>query len=241
MNQAARKLGYYITPEHICNYLPGRQARTLVADPGFPLDRTHYTKLADKGFRRSGNYIYRPDCPACKSCVPVRIDAGRFTMNRNHRRIWRRNRDLSVRTRPAHFRQEYFALYRRYINTRHKNGGMENPAPADFMQFLTCDWAETLFFEMRLENRLVAVAVADLLDNGLSAVYTFFDPDVSRRSPGIFAILYEVHEVNALKLDWLYLGYWIAGCQKMSYKNGFTALQYYYDNRWGFSAPENSG
>lgn len=237
MNQAARKLEYYITPEHICNYLPGRQARTLVADPGFALNRTHYTKLADKGFRRSGNYIYRPNCPACKACVPVRIDTGNFILRRNHRRIWRRNQDLSVNTVPAQFRQEYFALYRQYINTRHKNGGMENPTPADFMQFLTCDWAETLFFEMRLEGRLIVVAAADLLDNGLSAVYTFFDPDTARRSPGIFAILYEVYEAAGLKLDWLYLGYWIADCQKMSYKNRFPSLQYYYDNRWNFSAP----
>lgn len=237
MNQTARKLEYYITPEHTCNYLPGLQARTLVADPGFPLNRSHYTRLADQGFRRSGSYVYRPNCRTCRACIPVRINVNEFSMSRSQRRTWRRNRDLTVRETSAEFQNEYFELYHRYINTRHKNGGMENPTPDDFMQFLTCDWAETLFYEMRLNKKLVAVAVADRLDNGLSAVYTFFDPVEYKRSPGIFAILFEIDETTRLELPWLYLGYWIAGCNKMQYKNRFSALQYFHDNHWSPFAP----
>lgn len=237
MNQAARKLEYYLTPEHACNYLPGRQARTLVADPGFPLDRAYYTWLADKGFRRSGSYVYRPNCHGCQACVPVRIKVNEFSMSRSHLRTWRRNQDLCIHATPAHFKNEYFDLYHRYINTRHKDGGMENPTPSDFMQFLTCDWGETLFYEMRLDKRLIAVAVADRLDNALSAVYTFYDPDEHKRSPGIFAILFEINEAARLNLPWLYLGYWIAGCDKMHYKNRFSALQYFHGNHWSSHEP----
>lgn len=238
MNQALHKLEYYITPDHSCNYIPGRQARTLVADPGFPLNHRHYTRLANMGFRRSGSYIYRPNCLACHACVPVRVAVNEFSMRRSHRRTWLYNRDLAIKTVPAQFREDYFSLYSRYINTRHKNGGMENPTPTDFMQFLTCDWAETLFFEMRLDGRLLAVAVADRLDDGLSAVYTFFEPNAHKRSPGIFAILYEISEAARFNLDWLYLGYWIAECDKMRYKNQFTALQYFHGNGWKAYPPE---
>ena len=142
------------------------------------------------------------------------------------------NRDLVIRPDKARFDEKYFNLYRKYLNEIHRGGGMDNPAPEDFIQFLICEWADTLFYEILLDKKLVAVAVADRLDDGLSAVYTFYDPDFRKRSLGIYSILMEINEAAKLGLQWLYLGYWIADCPKMNYKNQFDHIEYYRNNKW---------
>ena len=149
------------------------------------------------------------------------------------------NHDLVIRSRKADFDENYFNLYRKYVNAIHKGGGMDNPEPEDFIQFLLSDWAETLFYEILLDKKLIAVAVADRLEDGLSAVYTFYDPEYSKRSLGIFSILMEIMEASRLGLEWLYLGYWIADCPKMNYKNQFDHIEYYCNNRWLASPPES--
>ena len=227
-----QKLGFYATPAHDCNYLEGKEAVTLFADPGFPKNPRLYAALADCGFRRSGEHLYIPHCPSCNSCIPVRIPVADFIPTRNQLRTWRRNRDLTISRCPAEFRQEHFALYQRYLSSRHRGGGMDNPAPENYMSFLTAPWCETLFYEMRLGETLVCVAVADQMDNALSAVYTFFDPDYARLSPGKFAILHEIAEARKMGLQWLYLGYWIEECRKMRYKQEYRPLECYIDNHW---------
>ena len=227
-----QKLGFYATPPHECNYLPGREAITLFADPHFPKNSRLYSALADCGFRRSGEHLYVPHCSSCTKCIPVRIPVGEFAASRNQLRTWRRNRELSINRMPAEYDQEHFDLYRHYLAGRHTGGGMDNPSESNYMEFLTSSWSDTYFYEMRLEGKLLCVAVVDYMENAMSAVYTFFDPDYTRNSLGRFAILFELEEARKLGMDWLYLGYWIEGCGKMEYKSEYKPLEFFIDNLW---------
>jgi arginine-tRNA-protein transferase len=227
-----QKLCFFATPPHDCNYLPGQEATTLFADPRFPKSTRLYTALSDCGFRRSGEHLYIPHCDGCTSCIPVRIPVHEFTPSRNQKRNLSRNRDLTVTPRPAEFRQEHYQLYERYLAYRHAGGGMDNPTPESYMEFLTSTWAETIFFEICRGTELVGIAVVDQLDDGLSAVYTFFEPSEHRCSPGRFAILHLIERARQQGLEWLYLGYWIKSCRKMNYKNEYQPLEYYSNNSW---------
>lgn len=226
------KVLLYATPEHDCSYLPGNDATTLFVDPEFPKDPGIYTLLSRNGFRRSGEHVYRPNCQACSACVAVRVAVGAFRPRRAQRRTWRDNRDLRVVARDSAFSEEHFLLYSRYLAARHANGGMDNPTRKQFREFLLSSWANTLLYEFRLAGHLVAVAVADHLTDGLSAVYTFFDPDFARRGVGTYAILWQIEESRRLGLDWLYLGYWIAESPKMLYKQEFQPQERFIDGHW---------
>ncbi len=227
-----RRLAFYATPEHPCSYLASRTARTLFADPSVRLDNHIYSRLTLYGFRRSGRHIYRPSCPACDSCVPVRIPVREFRPNRSQRRAWARNQDMTVVALEPVFRQAQFDLYRRYVAARHPGGGMDSADPAQYLEFLTSDWSDTIFYEFRLQERLVAVAVTDRLEHGLSAVYTYFDPQLPRRSIGTFAVLCQIEECRRQELECLYLGYWIQESPKMAYKAGFWPLEQFREGSW---------
>jgi arginine-tRNA-protein transferase len=222
----------FATPAHGCSYLPGNDATTLFVDPEFPKDPRIYTLLSQNGFRRSGEHVYRPNCQDCAACVAVRVAVARFTPRRGHRRALRNNRDLRVVTRDSEFCEEHFLLYSRYLGARHANGGMDNPTRKQFREFLLSSWANTTLYEFRLAGHLVAVAVADHLTDGLSAVYTFFDPDFASRGLGTYAILWQIEESRRLGLDWLYLGYWIAESPKMLYKQEFQPQERFIGGRW---------
>lgn len=225
-------LVFYASPPHACAYLPEREAATLFADPRFPMDARIYGALAEMGFRRSGDYVYRPRCPACEECRPARIPVSDFSPNRSQRRTARRNADLTVSVLPATFHEDHYALYRRYITTRHPGGGMDQDAPERYLEFLGSRWMDTRFVEFRKEERLLMVAVVDYLPQGLSAVYTFFEPESVQRSLGTQAILWQVQEARHLGLPHLYLGYWIATCPRMAYKTRFRPLEIYQEGRW---------
>lgn len=228
----ARRLAFYATPEHPCSYLADRTARTLFADPSVRLDNHIYSRLTLYGFRRSGRHIYRPSCPACEACIPVRIPVREFRPNRSQRRTWAHNRELAVTAREPSFRDDQFDLYRRYVAARHPGGGMDNADPAQYLDFLTSDWSDTLFYEFRLDSRLVAVAVTDRLEQGLSAVYTFFDPQLPARGLGTFAVLWQIEECRRQALECLYLGYWIREAPKMAYKAAFWPLEQFREGAW---------
>lgn len=225
-------LRFYLTPEHGCPYLPERTARTAFLEPGLRPDRRLHTALSASGFRRSGSHVYRPHCPGCNACIPIRIPVHEFRPDRNQRRILKRNADLTTHRQPARFDPAHFELYRQYQRHRHPAGEMQTDDPDRYMQFLTADWAETEFVEFRKDGQLSAVAVTDRLDDGLSAVYTFFDPASSRRSPGIHAILWQIDTARAEGLEWVYLGYFIRECGKMNYKNRFRPYELYRDGAW---------
>ncbi|MBI3897051.1 MAG: arginyltransferase [Gammaproteobacteria bacterium] len=222
----------FLSMPHPCSYLPGRTATTLFIDPRFPLDREGYGAFTQLGFRRSGDLVYRPHCTHCSACIPVRIPVERFVPNRSQRRVWHKNRDVVVTAKPAVFVQEHFDLYTRYQAGRHAGGGMDDPDPQKYTSFLIGRRVDTIFYEMRSGERLLGVATVDQLNDGLSAVYTFYDPVETHRSLGTFAVMWEVQHARAQGLPWLYLGYWIAESRKMAYKVNFHPLEAYRNGDW---------
>lgn len=228
-------LQFLATPPHRCSYLPDREARTLVADPELPIETKAYSYLADHGFRRSGRYFYRPECNGCRACIPVRVSTQHFQPDRSQRRIWKRNQDLLVVSRPPVLDREHFALYKRYLAARHAGGEMAGHTPEEYLAFLANPVIKTGFIEFRDDARLLAVAVIDYLEHGLSAIYTFFDPDCADRGLGVYTVLWEIAEARRLGLPWVFLGYWIAECRKMRYKNRYQPQQLYRDGQWHWS------
>ncbi len=226
------KLNFFASTPEPCSYLDNRKSVSAFANPHTDMDMQTYNELIQHGFRRSGGYIYRPHCPHCQECVSVRVPVKKHQYSRNEQRVIRKNADLRISIMPGRYRDEHFDLYRRYINNRHNDGSMANPGKSDYHRFLICDWTDTLFYEYRLNRVLVAVAVCDVTDSGLSAVYTFFDPDQDNRSMGHFAILNQIHETGLRELDYLYLGYWIRDCNKMSYKRRYKPLEAYLNDQW---------
>jgi len=222
----------YLTAEHECSYLPDRMAGNIVPDPKVPLDMPIYSYLLQLGYRRSGGHVYRPYCRKCKECLPCRIPVSQFKPRRSQQRCLKANQDLSQTMVKADYSDEYFELYRDYLNVRHGDGEMANPEPDDFKQFLYSDWSNTHFLEVRKDGRLLAVAVTDVTPAGLSAVYTFFDPAESRRGLGSFCIMQQILQAKKLHLEHLYMGYWIKDCQKMKYKADFQPIQTLIDDIW---------
>lgn len=215
-----------------CGYLADKQTINVYADPHHPHPRAVYNQLIKRGFRRSGEYVYRPACNNCTACVPVRIKAEQFSARRTDKRNLKANKDLSVDYTPAQYTDEYFDIYQRYLAARHQGGGMDDPEPADFERFLLNPWGETLFVEVKHADKLVGVAVTDATTDGLSAVYTFFDPDYHDRGIGKFCILQQIELCRVMSLPYLYLGYWVDGCQKMQYKTDFQPQEHFDGVRW---------
>lgn len=222
----------YLSAPHPCAYLTQQTSTTVVVDPQFPMTLPLYTALANKGFRRSGKIIYRPHCEHCQACVSVRIPVDVFQPNRSQKRNCHKNRDLKIIPKAAKFDPEQFDLYQRYQKMRHPDGNMDDSNPNKYLDFLINPTIQTTFYEMRLGQQLVAVAVVDHLVDGLSAMYTFFDPNFGNRGLGIFAILYEIQAVRILDLKWLYLGYWIVDCEKMNYKTNFQPIEGFIHGKW---------
>ena len=226
------RLKFYATQPHSCSYLPDQLATTLFLDPVEPIDEPLYGELSSLGFRRSGDHLYRPHCTGCSSCIPVRIPAQAFRPNRQQKRVLKRNADLTVTVQRPQLTDEYYALYARYISLRHADGDMYPPSPEQFLNFLARDWPFSVFYEFRLAERLMAVAVTDVLPNGLSAVYTFYDPDEEARSLGRYGILWQLKETQRLERAALYLGYWIKDCRKMNYKTEYRPIELLINHRW---------
>jgi len=226
------KLSFFASTAEPCSYLDDRNAISAFANPNIDMDMTTYNELIHHGFRRSGGYVYRPHCPDCNECISVRVPLKNQQFTRNELRTIKRNSDLTVIPVKGKFRTEHFDLYKSYINSRHNDGSMANPSKADYHRFLICDWTDTIFIEFRLNGQLIAVAVSDILSTGISAVYTFFDPQYAARSPGHFAILAQMSEAKARDLEYLFLGYWINKCDKMSYKRRYKPLEGFIKDEW---------
>jgi arginine-tRNA-protein transferase len=232
MDMRNENIRVYLSTSHACPYLPDETATSLIIDPELDTDEFRLTQLTQNGFRRSGELIYRPHCPNCSACVSVRIPVADFLPNRAQRRILARNQDIEVSTIAPLFKDEHFEMYVRYQQARHPGSDMCDQNPDKYNQFLVSNGRNSVFFEFRLEGRLVAVSVVDVLLDGLSAVYTFFDPEHQKRSLGTFAILWETEEAQRKNMDWLYLGYWIEACDKMSYKTNFQPIQGFQNGSW---------
>lgn len=225
-------LAFYASEAHPCGYLSEQTSVTVFADPAADMDTTHYSALAEIGFRRSGSHVYTPHCPNCQACVATRLPVEYFQANRNQRRTLNRAPDFSINITEPTFSDEAFALYQKYISSRHAGGGMDDSDPEKYLEFLSCDWCTTEFVEFKLNEQLIAVAVQDVLSHGLSSVYTFFDPDFSDISLGRYALLWQIQEAQRRGLSYLFLGYWIGECQKMIYKQEYRPLELFHKGRW---------
>ncbi len=220
------------TREHACGYWPERIARDVLLDPNDPALAALYPQMLAVGFRRSGGHVYRPRCPACRACVPLRVPVHAFRPSRSQRRCLARNAGVSFEVRQPRRSTERFALYRRYLQARHAGGGMENGGPDEFDAFLSSEWSPTAFMELREDGRLLGVAVTDVLPDALSAVYTFYEPGLDARGLGTLAILRQIDWARATGRHYLYLGFWIDGHPKMAYKATFRPAEVLGERGW---------
>lgn len=226
------KLKIFATYPHECSYLDDQEATTLFVDPNAEIDDTSYARLSELGFRRSGTHLYRPHCRQCKACVPARLPVALFEPKRRQRKIMRRNADLEWSIEPDISADQFYTLYELYISTRHRDGDMFPPSREQYDSFLNCQWQSTRFVVFRLEGKPVMVSVIDQMENGLSAVYTFFDPELQSRSLGVYGILWQIEYAKELELPAVYLGYWIKECAKMSYKTEYRPIELYVNDDW---------
>ncbi len=225
-------LKFFLSTEQKCSYLDNHISASVFADPEGEMNTTLYSILINHGFRRSANYVYRPHCPECNECKPTRIPVKLFSATRSQKRVWNRNKDITVSEAKSEYNEEHFELYKKYVHTRHEEGEMNHEDPRRYFEFLDSKWCNTAFYEFRLEGKLVAVAVTDILSQGLSALYTFFDPDLKKRSLGSFAILWQIEQSIKLNKPYLYLGYWIKECKKMQYKTKYKPIQIWQNDEW---------
>jgi len=232
LNPILEDIGFLVTPEHECSYLDDREAITLFVDPNYPIEMSQYTALAKLGFRRSGSNIYRPHCSQCGLCIPVRLPVEEYKANRSQRRNMKLNHDITMKVHDAKFNQQHYDLYRKYMKGRHAGGGMDNDEPESYESLIKSAWSHSKLLEFSLNNEIVMVAVIDIFDDGVSAVYTFFDPELSSRGLGVFGILSEIEYTKSLQLDWLYLGYWNSKTVKMSYKVNYQPLEFFDGHDW---------
>jgi len=240
-------LHFYLTAPYPCSYLPDLQARSQVATPALLIDTRVYSELVQHGFRRSGTYTYRPHCDNCRACVPLRVLAKQFKANRSQRRAWKQHAHLKATLHPLQDSTEYFDLYQRYQRARHKDGGMDNDDRESYQNFLLQSHVDSLLVEFRepldptqeSPGVLRMVSVIDLLKDGLSSVYTFYEPDLPRARLGVYNVLWQIELCRKLKLDFIYLGYWIEHSRKMAYKTEYQPAQGLLDSEWCDLEPEN--
>lgn len=249
-------LHFYLTAPYPCSYLPDLQARSQVATPAFLINSALYSQLVRHGFRRSSTYIYRPRCDTCNACVQLRVLAGQFKPDRSQRRAWKQHAALEATLHPLQDNPEYYALYQRYQRARHPDGGMDNDDRDAYQTFLLQSHVDTLLVEFRdpfdpaqdrpfdkaqdrpfdsaqdRQGILRMISVIDLLSDGLSSVYTFYDPDKPQARYGVYNVLWQIELCRKLDLDYVYLGYWIKNSRKMSYKTQYQPAEGLQNGSW---------
>lgn len=222
----------YLSAPHVCPYLTGESASSLLLDPSSPVGDQLYSVAIESGFRRSGETVYRPHCTECQACKSVKIDVQAHRLSRSQKRTLKRNQDIQTQFVEPIFDERHFQLYCRYQAWKHPGDSMDHGDRQKYEESLVKSSVRTVFLEFYVEQKLVAVSVIDIAAKGLSAVYTFFEPGEASRSLGRLAVLTIVEQARELDLDYVYLGYWIKNCKKMSYKAEYQPLLSYDGSYW---------
>ncbi|QLE85821.1 arginyltransferase [Shewanella sp. Scap07] len=230
MTSKSQTIQLGMTGTFACSYLPSKQEQLLVLQEDH-LNDNLFEHLLALGFRRSGGTIYKPQCPQCNACLPIRIPVEQFVPSRRQKRTMRNNRDLSWRIADAHTPAQY-ALYERYVNERHKDGPMYPATPEQYQQFVKAKWTSPILIEILHEDELIGVAVTDVLPNSLSAIYSFFAPEQHKRSLGNMMILIQLQLAKLMRKSFIYLGYQIDESRKMNYKRNFHPYQVLTQQGW---------
>ena len=229
---AMKSIPLFLSQTHACSYLDNQEAQSLFIHPSTPLTPNIYQSLLAQGFRRSGDEVYTPHCPRCTACVPTRLRVKEFIPNKTQQRCLKKNSETTAILKPAVFEQAHYEMYLRYQDTRHHEGSMAQATPEDYLDFLSSSWCDTYFIEFSIHNELAGIAVIDQVDTAWSAVYTFFEPKFSKYSLGVYAVLWQINQLKHRNKEFLYLGFWIEACKKMTYKSEYQPLQGLIENRW---------
>ncbi len=237
--QPLHKLQFYVTTPYKCGYLPQKLAQSLIASPQHLIDANIYNGLITQGFRRSGKFAYRPHCENCRACIAVRLVLSEFAPTRSQKRAYRQHSDLTAQILPLHFNQQHYALYESYQSLRHNdettsdNSTTAKDEAEQYRQFLCQSNVESLMIEFKdANNQVKIVSVVDIVNDGVSAVYTFYNALEPKASYGTYSIMWLAEWTKSLNLPYLYLGYWIKDSQKMAYKQQFKPQQKLIDGEW---------
>ena len=220
-----------ITQPFDCSYMPKKTEQLIFVQSEHPLSAPFYQQLMSQGFRRSGNDVYRPHCPQCSDCQSLRISAQDFMPSKSQKRIINKNKLFEVKI-ATEIKPSYYPLYQRYIRSRHQDGSMFPPSEDQLNSFTQCSWMNIQFIELYQDHQLISVAVIDRTPQAISAVYTFFDPDLDKLSLGSYNILLQLTLAQENNIEFVYLGYFINDCDSMKYKQKFMPHQRFINDSW---------